>query len=120
MATYTIEIKPNQNFPAYINEISSSSDSCESIKTIDVVLVKGNTKYVTIVQSGQGSSYIGNIGYINSTSSYELKIEGKSSVKPTLSGSITLTVKSDLNGIIEDTITFTRSHDGTFCIDNKN
>lgn len=115
MAKYTITVQNETTTPSLIIENSLVEDNCSSVKSISVIIPDNSTKFVSIVQSGIGSSYIGSVGNIDSNSDYTLMINGDNSVSTRNSGTIIFSVKDQPNGVIEDQLIFTRGHSGIEC-----
>lgn len=116
MGIFTINVESVAEEPAKIENIVDSIDNCETSKTFTLNIPNGTSKHVSILQSGKGSSYIGEKGIINSGSYYyELKILGDNDKELISSGTIIFIVRDKQNGIIEQEITLTRAHSNEFC-----
>jgi len=115
MSKYTINITQSKKSPSVIIENNLTEDSCSSTKEITIIIPSNSSKYITIVQSGIGTNYIGLTGTITSNTNYTLIINGDNTNGGILSGTIVVTARDKKGGEIEDQLIFTRQHEGTLC-----
>lgn len=120
MNNYIIKVKEKKVYSSIIEDIELVEDNCSSIKTFKLTLLPDSSKYVTILKSGNGGSYIGPVGVVNNSYDYELKIEGDNSLNTSFKEIIIFIVRDKINGNIENEITLTRKHGNTFCTSNIN
>jgi len=117
MAVYRIEVKDNPSQIINIIEENFVNDDCETSIDIIVELQPGDSRFVTIIDSGFGGSFTGQTGTItNNSNNYNLLIEGDNTNNTSVSGTVVFTLRTQLNGPVEFTRTISRSHSGAACV----
>ena len=100
---------------ATLDVVSTTDDGCEGIRTITVEVPSGQTKYVSIIASGSGSSP--NLtASITVSTTYELKVLGDDTTGTGVNGTVDLVVRdTNAGGPVEATNTYSRDHSGNVC-----
>jgi len=114
MATYNITVQNIYTVSEIIN-LTEQSDNCSSEKTFTITVSPGDSKFVTILTTGDGTSYTGQEGIIYQNTDYQLQVNGANDQTNTTTGTIYVTVKDKQNGITEHRIILNREHNNTIC-----
>lgn len=115
MKKFTINKKKDAIIKSKVVLIDSESNTCFIKNKYNIIIQKGQSKYINFINSGYGADFIGVRGIINKSTEVSLIVNGDNTGDNLNSGSVTLIIRDKKNGTIENIVTLTRKHNNTFC-----